>query len=390
MYVLLIFALLGAACVWTIWKEEERKQKIEWLIYGLTALLFLIRFSIGQDIGGYAWMFERVQNPFSEVLTSHMMRNVLYTLLNYLVKITFGEFRWFVLLSNVIILGLCTWVIRRHSRNPVFSMFLFIGSGMLEVYYSSGLKQGIAMALYLFAFYEFLPKKKYLLYELFILLALGFQEISVVLIPIPLFLKLVKPFQKHPYRMTLIISAVAWILAWFVNEYLIYFEYMITDHTGYAPVWTHLLAYFHRRSFSYAGSAMEIVFLAGILLLYHFADKKDWKEFRYLEIITFAYSCVLYFLCAGYSIMSRTSDMIQIILLVLVPNLVHELPALSKKAIAFAGLFALNAVLLYTDLHVKCVQVSENEVFSISMERFPYVTVFEKERINAMYPPDPD
>ena len=164
MYVLIIYLLLCASAVWTVWKEEQRKQKLEWGIYGLTALVLLIRFSIGQDTGGYAWMFERVKNPLSDSLSSHMMRNVLYTLLNYAVKVTMGEFRWFVLLSNIIILGLCTWIVYRHSRNPLISFMLFVGSGMLEVYYSSGLKQGIAMALYLFAFYEFLPRRKYLLY----------------------------------------------------------------------------------------------------------------------------------------------------------------------------------------------------------------------------------
>lgn len=385
MYVLLIYALLTAAVCCIIFRQEKRNEKNEWILYGIIAVFFLIRFSIGQDTEGYSWMFHILDSPLGD-LSSHMMRNPGYTFLNYLVKITFGEFRYFVLLSNLIILGLCSYTVYKHSRNSLFSLLLFVGSGMLEVYYGSGMKQGLAMAVYLFAFYEFLPKKKYLWYIIFILAAASFQEVALILLIVPLLERFADRFAKNPYRITLIVSFIAWCLSWLINKYAIRLEYMITEQTGYAPVWTHLLAYFHRRSFSYAGSAMEIVFLLGVMLMCYFADKSRWDRFRWMEIMTFVYSCVLYYLFAGYSIMSRASDLIQIIQLIMIPNLLSEIPGMRKKLAAAAAVFAVNAVLLYTDISVKCTQVSENGRLDITVAKFPYITVFEKARIDALFP----
>ena len=109
MYVLIIYALLGLAVLYSLLFEEKRNKKVEWAVYAVVAFIFLIRFSVGQDTGAYAWLFSNVENPFTGAMTSHMMRNFGYTFLNYLVKITFGKFQYFVLLSNTLILSLCTY-----------------------------------------------------------------------------------------------------------------------------------------------------------------------------------------------------------------------------------------------------------------------------------------
>ena len=57
MYVLLIYALLTAAVCCIIFRQEKRNEKNEWILYGIIAVFFLIRFSIGQDTEGYSWMF---------------------------------------------------------------------------------------------------------------------------------------------------------------------------------------------------------------------------------------------------------------------------------------------------------------------------------------------
>ena len=385
MYVLVIYSLLGLAVLCSVLFEEKRNKKAEWVIYTIIALFFLIRFSVGQDTGAYAWLFSSVENPFAGALTSHMMRNFGYTFLNYLVKISFGEFRFFVLLSNIIILSLCTYTVYKESHNCLLSMMLFVGSGMLEVYYGSGMRQGIAMALYLFAFYKFLPEKKYLWYELFIFIALGFQEIAFVLIPIPLLFILIDKFKAHPYKLTIIISCATGAVSWFIYRYLIDLEYWITAKTGYEPVWTHLIAYFHRRSFSIAGLAMEVVFLLGIMIMYWLADKKEWNDFNHFEVLTFVYSCTLYFMMSGYSIMSRASDMIQIIILILIPRLIFSIPNKTHKVLSVLAIFALNSVLLYVDLYEKCRNISGKDNIQATILNFPYITVFDKETIDHLY-----
>lgn len=385
MYVLVIYALLGAAVVYSSFLKQKWNLKLEWTVYGAAALIFLFRFSLGQDISRYASLFYSVKNPFSDAVTSHMMRNVVYTLLNYVVKITTGEFRWFVFLSNILILALCTYVIYRHSKKPILSMMLFVGSGMLEVYYGSGLRQGLAIAVFLYAYYEFLPKKQYLRYELFCLLALGFHDLSVVLFPVPLFFLLIKWFKTHPYLVTAGLTAVSWGLLWIVYEFAETVEWMIIDRVGFAPVWTHMLAYLHDHEFSLIGIAMEAVFLVGIMTLYYLADTENWSDFSRFEVLTFVYSTSLYFACACYPLMSRGSDMIQIIMLVLIPELFASMPDLRRKAVSFLALFALNGFILFVDLREKCRIVNEVDKLSLTIERFPYIPVFDKQRIDQLH-----
>ena len=79
--------------------------------------------------------------------------------------------------------------------------------------------------------------------------------------------------------------------------------------------------------------------------------------------------------------------MIQLIILVLLPNLVDDIPEKKKQILAFLGIFGLNAFLLLNDIRMKCIQVSENENFTMTITDYPYVSVFDKEKIDLMYPP---
>ena len=133
------------------------------------------------------------------------------------------------------------------------------------------------------------------------------------------------------------------------------------------------------------GLGMEGVFLIGILALYYFADKTKLEEFHSVEMMTFLFSIALYFSMAGYSLMSRCSDMFQVIMVVLVPELIAAIPDRKKKMLSFCALVLLNGYLLYSDLNAKIRFINATEKFQISLEQYPYITVFEPERINGLY-----
>ena len=387
MYVIFICVVLAAMAAIRLQDTENRFEKAEKALYIAVALFFLVRFSIGQDTGTYHWMFYDVQNPLSDSLTSHMMRNILFTLSNYGIKILFREFRWFVLCSNLFILGSFTWVIFRHSRHLAMSLFLFCASGILEVYYGSGLRAGAVMAIFIFAFYQFLPKKQYLLYELFCLLAAGFHETGLLLMAVPLLVPSAKKFKQKPVKTTVILFAVSAVLCLITTLGFEKLGYYLIDKYGWDPTWTHVIAYLRFQEFSIMGLGMEVVFAAGILALYYLADKSKLDDFTSLEMMTFLFSIALYISMAGYSLMSRVSDMFQVIMVVLVPKLIGAIPQKSRRLISFGALAVLNFFLLYTDLRVKTASVSANETFHFTLQEFPYITVFDAETINGLYEP---
>lgn len=384
---ILICIVLAVMAAVRLQDKANRFEKAEKALYVAVALFFLVRFSIGQDTGTYHWLFYDVHNPLADSLTSHMMRNFLFTLANYGIKVLFHEFRWFVLCSNLFILGLFSWVIFKRSPYPSMSLFLFCAGGILEVYYGSGLRAGAVMAIFVFAFYQFLPKKQYLAYELCCLLACGFHETAVLLLGVPLLAPLARKFHAKPWKTTAVLFAVSAVICLIttlgfekLGEYLI-------DKYGWDATWTHVIAYLRFQEFSIMGLGMEGVFLIGILGLYKLADKTKLDEFTSLEMMTFLFSIAIYVSLAGYSLMSRCSDMFQVIMVVLVPKLFAAITANWKKMASFTVLVLLNFFLLYSDLRVKVASISANEKFQITMEKFPYITVFEADRINGLYEP---
>ena len=382
---ILICTALAVIAAIRLQDKANRFEKAEKALYVAVALFFLVRFSIGQDTGTYHWLFYDVQNPLADSLTSHMMRNFLFTLANYGIKVLFHEFRWFVLCSNLFILGLFSWVIFRHSPYASMSLFLFCASGILEVYYGSGLRAGAVMAIFVFAFYQFLPKKQYLAYELCCLLACGFHETAVLLLGVPLLVPLAKQFRARPWKTTAVLFAVSAVLCLITTLGFEKLGYYLIDKYGWDATWTHVIAYLRFQEFSIMGLGMEGVFLIGILGLYKLADKAKLDEFTSLEMITFLFSIALYVSLAGYSLMSRCSDMFQVIMVVLVPKLFAAISVNWKKMASFAVLVLLNLFLLYSDLSVKVASISANEKFQITMNEFPYITVFDADRIDGLY-----
>jgi hypothetical protein len=102
-------------------------------------------------------------------------------------------------------------------------------------------------------------------------------------------------------------------------------------------------------------------------------------------MMTFLFSIAIYISLAGYSLMSRVSDMFQVIMVILIPKLIGAIPQASKRLIAFCGVALLNLFLLYSDLSAKIASINHTEKFQISMREFPYITVFDKTAIDTLY-----
>lgn len=86
-------------------------------------------------------------------------------------------------LSSLIFVVPCVFLIFRYSKSPVFSIFLFVWCGMY-IFSLAGLKQSLAigvLALALVALY----KRKFILYFLLNLIAIGFHAYSIVFLILP-------------------------------------------------------------------------------------------------------------------------------------------------------------------------------------------------------------
>ena len=201
----------------------------------------------------------------------------------------------------------------------------------------------------------------------------------------PFLVPAAKHFKKKPVKILLIMFGISTVLCLITTRGFEELGYYLIGKYGWDATWTHVVAYLRYQEFSILGLGMEGVFLIGILLLYWMADREKLDEFTSLEMMTFLFSISIYISLAGYSLMSRVSDMFQVIMVILIPKLVGAIPQASKRLIAFCGVALLNLFLLYSDLNAKIVSINQTEKFQISMREFPYITVFDRNTIDNLY-----
>ncbi len=381
MYIVLICLLLAALIAYELWKGKRIPEKAEWAVYAAVILFLIFRFPQGNDIGAYSIIFNTSVANILENAQSHMRRNVLFSELAWLCRTLFHEYRWFILVINVILYGGCTALIRKYSVNPLFSLFLLIAGGWVEVYFTSGLRQAVASVILLFAFYQFLPKKQVWRYELCVFIAIGFHEASIFAAGIPLILKLMPAFEKNPKKVILWSVLIASGVYVIIHNVLYLVIYHIYDIVGFAPSWTHTIGYMLYHNFSILGFGMEAVFGIGTLILY-FKGRENLSELQVLEVLTIFMSTVLYVAFADYPIMSRVTDSIQLIMIIAIPNLVHALPDVKKKALASLAIVMLNSVLLYSDLTAKTDRISLQTGEKVTIRNYDYISLFDSDRID--------
>lgn len=374
MYILFIYAILGIFGLLYCILNVSYKNKVAVIIFTFVALLFLFRFNVGQDITTYLLSYERVQNPIKDSLTYNLNRNFGFSILIYLCKNIVHSYPLFILVTNGIVVFVITYISFKYSKNILLSMLMFVGSGYLEVYYGSGLRQSIAMAIFLFIFYEFIPKKQYLKYYMGAILACLFHEAAVVTLFIPIIHKYSLKIRKKYIKVGLISIVCAIVVSYLVG----YFAPKLAFKIGFADAITHLALYFVTQSFSILGIGMEIVLTGLCIILYYFNDKKDDWTFFQIEVAFF--TLLVYILMIRYPLISRVCDLLQVIFIILIPNLIQSITSKKKQLLSFAIVFLLNAFLLYVDISEK----SNKTGFSV--KDFPYISIFETEKIeNYLY-----
>ena len=83
-----------------------------------------------------------------------------------------------------------------------------------------------------------------------------------------------------------------------------------------------------------------------------------------------------------YDLISRVTDFLQIIQLILIPALIEAIPDAKKKMLSFIAVFLLNGFLLYVDCTANLKRISDQFNHEYTLTEYPYVTVFETDRVN--------
>ena len=376
MYVLVIYVLTFIAGVLELEKKISRKQAL--CIFAVIATIFLFRYNIGLDNGIYKYLFERVQNPITEAFYYHASRNVGFNLLEYIVKNIFHSYTVFVFVVNLLVLGFTSYMILKYSYSILFSLGIFISSGFLQVYYSSGIRQACAMAIFFFAFYKTLPKKKYGEYYFWSLIACSFHESAIITLLFPGILKYIAYIKENQKKMFITGSLIS-IILFFVTGIVAPF---IAKKIGYDAPISHILSYFTGESFSFLGLAMEFVLTGIIILLYVWNDDKE-DDFIYFQVVISVFTLWFYIIFGKFSLISRICDLIQVIFIILIPYLLVHIQDIKKKTLLLIIILLSSGFILFADINATCKNIQKNKGYEdFTVQTFPYFTVFDEQEIN--------
>jgi hypothetical protein len=369
MYIVLIYLAVLILAGYSLFARKPMNPKIEKIIFFAVMIIFLFRFNLGSDTKMYLQIFTDLSSDtltIPEVVIYKNMRFPLFSLMMYAVAKLGGSFYTFSALLNFIFIPLVAYTTYKESKNLYLSLVVFVGSGILMVYYTSAMRQMICMAVFFFAYYKYLQHDHYAAYYLCTIPLIFIQEVSAVCLIIPLFYRFRSFFITKKGYAVLIVLGLVGILLTSTGNYLL-------------P--SHFASIFGEEDVSLMGIGLQCSLLVMIIVLYAFSSKDKLDDKDRFQVFLCVASFLLYMIFAKNQLASRVSDFIQIIYLVLLPKLLISIEQKRQKALAFAGTAAIMSVLLTSDLNDNL----NSRFYNNSLLKYPYVTIFNMQDAKNYY-----
>ncbi len=361
MYIVLLYlAVLGLAG-YSIFGEKKLDDRIEKIVFLAIMVFFLLRLNMGSDTKNYMLIFEDMPSSYLEAVNYSNMRYPVFSLMMFAVKKLGGDFYVFTALVNLLVISLMTYTMYKESKNLYLSLLVFLGSGIMMVYYTSAMRQMICMAVFFFAYYKFLQKDHYAAYYLCTLPLVFIQEVSLIALVVPILYRFRKFFtSKFGYILIVILTGLG-VLA--VNLGSVIYSIIPSNFAALLAI---------SGSASLMGIALQVALLIMLGALVYMADKGKLDDKDRFQILLCVCSSLIYFVFMKNQLASRASDFLQILYLSILPKLIISIPEKKKKVLCFAGTAALMTVLLASDFNDNL----HSRYFDSSIVNYPYVSIF--------------
>ena len=370
---LLIFLLLAAGTL-----SERRcpgtKEKVYWVCWGASAVCLCLRFGQGTDYVTYHAIYETIPTvvDLSQGYIFGFFPEPGWRLICALFKLCHAPFWVFTMALGAADMLLLHRFLQKYAPLKTAGLFLSYPA-LYIVWMVSGLRQVLAMCLFLGILVPFYLEKKWGRYVAGVLIAASFHKVGYGWLVLPAVYYL--PMEAM-LALTGLSAAGGLILqAGAVEQFFV-----------------RLIPAYHVKQFLLEGSISifatgERLLSFGVLtVLYIWNRKKDGQADKRTELLLKAYMCGTCFymlLCGSSYYASRYGVIFKVLECAVVMGLIQgrELPA--RAAAAF--FFALTLLMGYKNLNA---MISEGGYAGagISVWNFPYVSVFNQDRIEAYRP----
>lgn len=371
---LLIFLLLASGALLE-WFLPQHEQKIYLVCWSAVTACLCFRYGQGVDYVTYHGLYETipVAVDLSKGYICGFYPEVGWRLLSAAFKLFHVPFWIFAMVLGLAEMLLVHRFLKKYVPAKTAGLFLFYPV-MFLTYMVSGLRQGLAMCLFLGLVLPFYVKKKWVSYVVGVLIAASFHKVGFawLLLPVVCYLP-----------MKLMAAAVGGAaLAGLCFRIAAVQDFLLTRFPSY-----HLRQFLQRGEISLFAVGERLVSMAVILALYIWKVKKEEPVSKYEEPLLKAYLCGTCFymlMCTNSYYASRYCAIFKILECAVLTLMFVKRDAAVRAAAFF--FFCLTMLLGIKNLNAVIRQTYYYDPAVIKVWNIPYVSVFDKEEILKYYP----
>lgn len=339
-FAIIVFILLVISALTQ--RKVETKRAGFWLMVSILYVLYALRGPlIGNDTHEYIRLFNETNTNVKFDTTNDGRYEIGYMYLNYLLKLISDNHQIVFIVAGAFIYYSFGRFILKYSKIPWLSLFLFFTYGLFTFTFTA-LRQGIALALCLYAF-EALMKNRNILFIAIVLLASYFHNTAIIFF-VAYLCKIFKPSKKF-----------------FLAGYFVAIILLIL----FAPLLNYIFQllpmYEHYTEGTYIGEVGVAAFLyatlsTGILIfsyhtLYNNRKKMVSSKINSYGMIAIMIAIILYIVSIKANIFDRMAIYFNMFAIIILPNAVAAIKSISRQyvTIAIVAIFILyeSMILLY-------------------------------------------
>lgn len=369
MFYIIVFLILALCSYYELKGNRFIKTSFNYLFAFIT-FISCIRYGQGTDYFGYMrnYYITPPLNKFLSIFSLDIHGELGFVFINSIFRTFNIKFEIFAGIIALITMILIYRFIKRYSKLPIMSLTLFYVLYYL-VYVLSGIRQGLAIAIFIGIGIELYREEKYKIFILVILIAATIHSSVLIVL-------LILPIDKYKVSYKFygaIIAAAIFIMICNIDMTII----KLLPQTLYTKV----LMYWDSRNIPLMAFANRLVTFSIVLFFSSFIkeENEEIKLFKKLYIASF----VLYIITIkSVTISSRISLYFKVFEIILIPNIIVQLINYKNKVKAMQ-LWGIS-IMIVTLLCIKTVNafIGEGDYLDhVKITNYPYISVFNKEKI---------
>lgn len=365
--ILCLFAVKGVVAR----ESRTARQLTFWFCFLLLAAMLVLRYGQGTDFFAYQNYYYQMSDTEIHVPVPGVHGEIGYQFLTNIFRLLHLPFEAWVAFLSVIQMACLLRFLRRYHIDYVLSLLLAVPTLYLT-YFVSGLRQGIAMAVFLGILFPLLEKKNYLGFVAGTVFCMLFHGASVAFLAALIAQKIRKISTLQ------IFTVVAWLTGLLIASPSV--QSLITS----SDIWA-IRYYLRTLNFSPSAAAERLLFLVLVTWLYEKLRRLGKTD----PVFLLAYRCYLMamalyglLICNGTTA-SRMASMMRYVEIYLLAWSLAQMTRFSRYLLTLV-LVALQTFMLCKNLQTAIEQGGYRS--SVTVRNFPYVSVFNEEEIFALRP----